>query len=296
MTLTAGAGCAARRSTAPLDLADATGPAAPTAPANPPAAPANPSAPSTTPAPSITPAPAPSQTPPTPPPATKPPTAQPPSTPPATPPSGGDDRGTPEPSRGNARQPLAGHSVVVDAGHGTYGSGASGFGSDEATNTLAISKDLRDLLVAAGAEVHMTRTTMSFPGNAPGRLDIRTSMANDTGADIFVSVHNNFFDNSQTVSGAMTFYTAGGAHAANSRHLAGDILDELVGSTDLTNRGVETANFYVTKNSTLSAAVLVEVGFLSNPTDAANLADDDFREKAASGIAQGIIDYFGQGD
>ncbi|MHB8945127.1 MAG: N-acetylmuramoyl-L-alanine amidase family protein [Bacillota bacterium] len=232
------------------------------------------------------------------PPASKPPASQPPATPPpsSTPPSDQDGRGTTDPSRGNGRQPLAGHGVVVDAGHGTYGSGASGFGSDEATNTLAISKDLRDLLVAAGAKVYMTRTTMGFPGDsAPGRLDIRTSIANDTGADIFVSVHNNYYDNSAAVSGAMTFYSPGGTHEGNSRRLAEDVLSGLVEATDLSDRGVDTAGYYVTKNSTLSAAVLVEVGFLSNPTDAANLADGDFREKAASGIASGIISYFGQG-
>ncbi len=299
LVLTATVACTGRPSTGPLSLAQATAPPMPSeqpAPAGAPV-PSNVPAPSQTPTtskPSQAPAPGPSTTKP---PASQPPASPPPATqPPATPPSGQDGNGTTDPSRGNARQPLAGHSVVVDAGHGTYGSGASGFGSDEATNTLAISKDLRDLLVDAGAKVYMTRTTMAFPGDAPGRLDIRTNYANSTRADIFVSVHNNYFDNSEAVSGAMTFYSTGGAHEDNSRRLARDIQAGLVRATDLTDRGVETAGYYVTRNSTLSAAVLVEVGFLSNPSDATALADDDFREKAASGIAQGIIDYFGQGD
>lgn len=182
--------------------------------------------------------------------------------------------------------------MVIDPGHGSFGSGASGFGSDEATNALAISKDLRDLLVAAGAKVYMTRTTMAFPGGAPGRLDIRTAYANRTGADIFVSIHNNYFDDSALVNGAMTFYSTGGANEARSRRLAKAIQAALVAGTGLTNRGVATAGYYVTRNSQLSAAVLVEVGFLSNPSNAAALRDPDFREEVARGIARGIIGYF----
>ncbi len=220
--------------------------------------------------------------------------AKPPVTPPSTPQSGQNRPAGSDPSRGGGRKPLAGHSVVVDPGHGTYGSGASGFGSDEATNTLAISRDLRDLLVAAGAKVYMTRATMSFPGDAPGRLDVRTTYANGTGADIFVSVHNNYFDDNDAVSGAMVFYSPGGANEASCRRLARAIETDLVQTTDLTNRGVATAGYYVTRNSRLSAAVLVEVGFLSNRSDALALADDDFRELAARGIATGIINYFAQ--
>ncbi|HEY3315599.1 MAG TPA: N-acetylmuramoyl-L-alanine amidase [Bacillota bacterium] len=260
---------------APIDPGQAAAEPSVTPPAEP-AAPTDsqaPSAPVTAPKPAPTPAPKPTPAP-APTPAPKP----------APTPS-------PEPSRGGDRQPLAGRSVVVDPGHGTAGSGASGFGSDEATNVLAIANRVRSLLTQAGAKVYMTRTGMYFPGNAAGQLAVRTSIANKAGADIFVSLHNNFYDQSNQVRGAMTFYSTGNGHTADNRGLASAIQSSLVASTGLQNRGLQTADFYVIRNSSLSASVLVEVGFLSNRDDALALKDDDFRAKAADGIAEGIVDY-----
>jgi N-acetylmuramoyl-L-alanine amidase len=57
------------------------------------------------------------------------------------------------------------------------------------------------------------------------------------------------------------------------------------------DKGVRPANFYVLRNSDVPAA-LIEVGFLTNKTEAAKLADDSYREQLASGIFKGLVSYF----
>lgn len=187
---------------------------------------------------------------------------------------------------------LAGLKVVIDPGHGTAGSGASGYDSDEATNTLAIAEKLHDELTSEGAAVYMTRTGMYFPGNAPGQLSVRTAMANSTGADMFVSIHNNSADANHVANGAATYIAPQAGPSSASHQLAGSIQSALVAKTGLKDNGILKAPFYVTRDSRLPAAVLVEVGFVSNPSEAAALKDDAFRAKAAQGLAQGIAQYF----
>ena len=185
--------------------------------------------------------------------------------------------------------PLAGKVIIVDPGHGPVGSGASANGSDEATNTLAMGFKLRTLLQNAGAKVIMTRATMVFAGSgsAAGELSARTTLANQSGADIFVSIHNNLYDDPGT-RGTMTFYhEKGDASGA----LAQDIQDGVISSTGARDRGVETANFYVIKYTHMPS-VLVEAGFLSNPADAAQDKSDSYRELVAEGILKGIVTFF----
>ncbi len=177
----------------------------------------------------------------------------------------------------------------MDPGHGPVGSGASANGSDEATNTLAMGLKLRALLQSAGAKVIMTRTTMVFAGSgtAAGDLRARTALANQSGADIFVSIHNNLYDDPGT-RGTMTFYhEKGDASGA----LARDIQDAVIESTGARDRGVETANFYVIKYTDMPS-VLVESGFLSNPTDAAQDRSGSYQQLVAQGILKGITDFF----
>ncbi|MGE5560515.1 MAG: N-acetylmuramoyl-L-alanine amidase family protein [Chloroflexota bacterium] len=225
-------------------------------------------------------------------PATKPaPPAKPPasSTPPVT-----KDPGTrvPPVSRGEERKPLSGRTVFVDAGHGIAGSGANGpNGGDEAKNNLATALILRDLLESAGARVVMTRTTMvnpTIPGRTSDQLEARTIKANESGADIFVSLHENFNDEYPNARGLTVYYRAGSA----SQRLAEKIDAATIAATGWYDWGTQVGTFYVLRNSTLKAAVLVECGFLSNATDERLLGTDAFRRKIATGLFNGIVAYF----
>ena len=208
-------------------------------------------------------------------------------TPPATTPATGDN----STSRGgyDRTRPLAGRTIVVDPGHGPVGSGAADNGSDEATNVLSMAFKVKSLLEGAGAEVVMTRTTMVFPGGVPGteQLSARTALANRVGPDIFVSIHNNWYDDPGT-RGSMTFYSRRGDSSAE---LARSVQDALIASTGAYSHGTEPANYYVVKYTTMPA-ILVESGFLSNAADAAQDKSDSYQTLVARGIFRGIIAYF----
>ncbi|MBM3710025.1 MAG: PKD domain-containing protein, partial [Actinobacteria bacterium] len=184
--------------------------------------------------------------------------------------------------------------VFIDPGHGGSDPGAIGFGFYEKTANLDIALRVKQKLEASGFTVVMSRT------NDTGySLDERVSMANRSGADIFVSIHNNA-SISPYSHGTETYWCANGV--AGSQQLASLIQSYLVSQIGRANRGVKTANFRVIKYTTMPAA-LVEVAFISNQTENDLLRSPDFREKSAIGIAnaikkfsEGIIKPAGSGE
>lgn len=194
-------------------------------------------------------------------------------------------------SRGE-RGPLAGRVIFIDPGHGSPGSGANGaHGGDEAANNLATALILRDLLADAGARVVMSRTTMvdpRIPGVTDDQLAARTQMANASGAEIFVSLHENYSEEYPDARGLTVYYRNDGP----SRRLAEKIELATVAATGWNSFGSEPASYYVLRNSKLKAAVLVECGFLSNVEDERLLGTDAFRRRIATGVFNGIVAYF----
>lgn len=191
---------------------------------------------------------------------------------------------------------LAGKTIVVDPGHGGPDTGAVGpSGTYEKNNTLPVALELADRLRASGAEVVLTRSTDSSPAGSNyselNDLKARVQIANQIQADLFVSIHNDAFSN-PTAGGTTTYYSVDSPAAGPSQTLASDIQKEVVKQLGLTDRGVKSANFYVVKNTQMPA-VLVELGFISNPTEEKLLSSPDFQKKAAEGIYQGILAYQG---
>ena len=191
---------------------------------------------------------------------------------------------------------LAGLTMVVDPGHGGPDPGAIGAtGTYEKANTLAISLKLAGILRSAGARVILTRSTDVTPAveaySVKSDLQARVAIANDQKADLFVSIHNDSFSNRE-VSGTTTYYSSASPVAAQSKALANSIQSELLKVIGLEDRGVKDSPFYVTKNTTMPA-VLVEVGFISNPTEENLLGSLDFQSKAALGVYRGILKFKG---
>jgi len=191
---------------------------------------------------------------------------------------------------------LADLTIVVDPGHGGPDPGAKGVsGKYEKNNTLPVGIDLAGLLRSAGAQVILTRSTDVSPaeGTYSERADLeaRTKIANDSKADLFISLHNDSFSNPDT-SGTTTYYSSQNPVATQSKALATSIQSELVQLIGLPSRGVKDAAFYVIKNTEMPA-VLVELGFLSNPTEEALLTSSEFQKKAAQGIYRGILSFIG---
>lgn len=191
---------------------------------------------------------------------------------------------------------LQGRVITIDAGHGGNDSGAIGpTGVTEKSVTLNIALRLQKLLEAEGATVYMTRTTDTEVSPKGGKasdieeLQARCDVANKVNSDIFVSIHNDSFTNG-AAKGTTGYYYARGS--AKSRVLADDIRKAVIDELGTESRGTQSCNFYVVKHTDMPAT-LVEVAFISNPSEEKILASDEGAQKAAQGIADGIADYFG---
>ncbi|WP_163099338.1 cell wall-binding repeat-containing protein [Peribacillus alkalitolerans] len=178
---------------------------------------------------------------------------------------------------------LIGLKIVVDAGHGDSDPGAVANGLEEEDIVLDVAKRLHPKLLARGAIVYMTRTSDTYPS-----LDDRINLANTKRANVFVSIHVN--SATPEASGIETYWNSTYA-SADSQELAGYIQKELVQHLGGKDRGVKTANFKVIKYTQM-ASVLAELGFITNPTEAARMKTTTFREQAAIAIYDGVSTYW----
>ncbi len=208
--------------------------------------------------------------------------------------------------------------VVIDPGHGGKDTGAiSDSHVHEKGVVLELALILRDLLVDRGYDVRLTRERDIY---LP--LRERTRMATMQGADLFVSVHANHAAHTGA-SGIETYYLAlasdetaqhtaarenSGAgygikeldklvtkiiaesKSVESRRLAQCIQTQLIASTKAIDRGVKHAPFVVLIGTKVPA-VLVEIGFLSHPTEAEKLTKKTYQREVAEAIAKGIDRY-----
>jgi N-acetylmuramoyl-L-alanine amidase len=175
---------------------------------------------------------------------------------------------------------LKGKVIVLDPGHGGYDSGTRGITFLEKTLTLRTALELKPLLESAGARVILTRNSDYYLS-----LTQRVNISNNYKAHAFISLHYNAY--SSTSSGVMTFYYSSSKDAALSR----TIQSSLAASTQLRNLGAKYGNYHVLRENRQPAA-LVELGFLSNPTEEKLVATTTYQKKAANGIYNGLFRYF----
>lgn len=172
--------------------------------------------------------------------------------------------------------------IVIDAGHGGKDPGSSGEIYSEKTLTLNTAKELEALLKAAGAKVIMTRAGDTYP-----TLSDRVNISRNNNADIFISIHFNS-NNSKAASGIDTYYYGTNV---NEKELANCIQEEVIKATGFKSRGVNEGDFQVIRTNKM-AAVLVELGFISNPDEEKIIATKEYQVKAATGIVNGLEKYF----
>jgi N-acetylmuramoyl-L-alanine amidase len=167
--------------------------------------------------------------------------------------------------------------VVIDAGHGGYDRGGiPGQRVSEKDMTLDVAQRLRSVLAASGYRVVMTRDSDVF---VP--LGTRCAIANSCRNAIFVSVHFNSATR-RGASGIETYF-----YSRDSLSLASAIHHYVAGGAPSENRGVRRRGYYVLRRTNMPA-VLVECGFLTNPTEAAYAQNASYRQKLAEGIAAGV--------
>ena len=167
--------------------------------------------------------------------------------------------------------------VVIDAGHGGYDRGGiPGQRVSEKDMTLDVAQRLKKVLAASGYRVVMTRDSDVF---VP--LGTRVAIANSYSNAIFVSVHFNSAKRSGA-SGIETYF-----YGRESLPLASAIHYYVAGGAPSSNRNVRRRGYYVLRKNSLPA-VLVECGFLTNPTEAALAQSASYRQRLAEEIAAGV--------
>jgi N-acetylmuramoyl-L-alanine amidase len=171
----------------------------------------------------------------------------------------------------------SGTTVVIDAGHGGYDRGGiPGQRVSEKEMTLDVAQRLKKVLTANGYRVVMTRDSDVF---VP--LGTRVAIANSYSNAIFVSIHFNSAKRSGA-GGIETYF-----YSRDSLPLASAIHYFVAGGAPSSNRNVRRRGYYVLRKTAIPA-VLVECGFLTNPTEAAYAQTASYRQKLAEEIATGV--------
>ena len=192
--------------------------------------------------------------------------------------------------------------IMIDPGHGKQDSGAVGLRYKEKNIALQIARRLRDILKSRGYRVVMTRSSDVFPS-----LRQRTDMCNTVKPDLFISIHCNSAS-SKTASGIETYcMTPAGEASSSSKtpeqasqngnrndkanaRFAYTVQKYLLRETGAGDRGVKFARFFVLKNI-LCPGILIENGFMSNPSEEKRLGTPAYQYKLAKAIADGIADF-----
>lgn len=172
--------------------------------------------------------------------------------------------------------------IVIDPGHGGSDPGAMVGKVDEKSLNLGIALKLRDLLQAQGAKVIMIRDN-----DIAVDLYVRAGIANQAGADAFISIHHNSAARN-TVTGTETWYYPDPDKKAFTQAVHKAVIGE-IGAAD---RGIKESVGLVVTRETRMPSSLVEVAFLTNPQDLAKAQTPEYQQKVAWGIYQGIMNYF----
>jgi len=182
--------------------------------------------------------------------------------------------------------------VVIDPGHGGSDPGTSGFGVDEKTYTLDIAMQLMDMLnenfAYTGVKAYATRTDDTYMS----RFE-RGPYANEIG-DLFVSIHLNSAAPNQVPNGTETYYYphSNDATIGISTQKTADIFQKnLLSVLGATDRKVK-ENSYTVLLETKIPSVLCEIGFLSNPEEAAKLKTPAYRQMSAQALYSAIMETF----
>lgn len=194
---------------------------------------------------------------------------------------------------------VANKTIVIDAGHGGKDPGVVEGDIIEKEITLAVAKQLGDILAQAGAVVIQTRESDMELTDPGGRkftswkredLNTRIQTANEKKADLFISIHVNSFRSGRREHGAQTFSQPG---SEKSRVLARTIQGELVRILGNNHRRAKQVDYYLLRNADIPA-VIVEIGFITNPVEGRKLKDPAYQAKVSYALYAGIVKYFGE--
>lgn len=184
--------------------------------------------------------------------------------------------------------------IVIDAGHGGRDPGTLvENGAKEKDITLAFALKIQSDLIQNGYTVKMVRTedtTCSKSTVSAEELECRIGIAKKNEAHAYISIHANA--GLAKAKGTETFYNASNSNAEENKLLAETIHKHYQPAFDSRDRGVKNAEYYVILNNSVPS-VLIEIGFLTNDFDIANLTSPAIQNRVAQGITKGLDEYFG---
>lgn len=192
--------------------------------------------------------------------------------------------------------PLQDTIIMVDAGHGGRDSGTYYGDILEKDINLEIAKELEKELTKYGAIVYMTRKRdvdlSSIYDSAKKRGDLyrRLLLIKEKKCDLYISIHINWYDDN-TLRGAEVLYNS---INKENKVLAQSIMNRFKKELD-SNRNIKTTDLYMYRN-TITPGVLVECGYLSNPTERKLLQKEEYQKRLAKTITKGIIDFMKKGN
>jgi N-acetylmuramoyl-L-alanine amidase len=184
---------------------------------------------------------------------------------------------------------IGGKVVVIDPGHGGTDHGHVGNSLTEAGIVEDLAARVEGRLTATGVQAYLTRAVSA---RHAARVDLddeaRAIFANETRADLLVSLHVDGHDN-PIANGAATYYfgTEGGHSSATGERFAELLLREIVARTDLQDCGSHPKTWDILRRTRMPA-VRLDLGYLTNPGDAARLADSSFRDVVAEAIVVAV--------
>ena len=195
--------------------------------------------------------------------------------------------------------PASDKTILIDAGHGSPDEGAeSKTGTTEAQINLKIALKVQNLLEQTGSTVILTRSdengiynsnTSTIKQKKITDIKNRVKIGNESSADIFVSIHLNKIPQQQYY-GWQCFFNS---KNENSKILAEQLQENLNKSMQKENKRValKLNSIYIMKNVEIPISI-VECGFLSNPEEEKQLQEDEYQNRLAWGIYNGITEYF----
>lgn len=183
--------------------------------------------------------------------------------------------------RGDNTKVGVGMTVMLDAGHGGDDSGTSLEDLKESDINLSITLKLKALLEKHGFKVEMIRET----ADENPTLKERVAMANESKADLFISIHQNALEGDTSIHGIETFCNE------DSLPLGELIQQHIIAATGAEDRGATTGTYLYVVERTEMTACLIETGFLTMEKERQLLASDAYQDKLASGIVDGICAY-----
>lgn len=195
---------------------------------------------------------------------------------------------------------VAKYTVVIDSGHGGIDPGkVSASGVYEKDINLAIALKLQKLLEKQKCQVIMTRTAdqglyeESASNKKMSDMKKRIEIMNTCHPDLIISIHQNSFSDT-TSKGAQVFYQASSESGKALAEQMQAILKEQVDPDN--SRQCKANNDYYLLQHTEATMIIIECGFMSNPQEAEALQTEDYQNKLAAAITNGVMQYLEQQD